>query len=265
MAGRPEMSMVAGQEAFAAALLDPGLPVPSGVTSARGHADAARFAVYRNNVFVGLTRALAKRFPVTARLVGEEFFTGMARVYAGIEKPASPLLFRYGDSFPDFIEAFEPARVLPYLADVARIEVAWTRAYHAADAAPLEISAVAAVDPELLPRLRLAPHASALLVVSRQPVGSIWGAHQSDKAASVTMSGSETVLVSRPALDVRVTIIPPADAAFAERLFGGASLGEAAQAAANHPSFDFGRALVGLLSVGAFAAIEHSGPKGNQT
>ena len=75
------MDLAATQDAFAAALLDPALPVPAGVTSARGKADAKRFAVYRNNVAVGLTRALASRFPVVERLVGEEFFAGMARAY----------------------------------------------------------------------------------------------------------------------------------------------------------------------------------------
>ena len=73
------MPLAASQDAFAAALLDPGSPLPDGITTARGRADRARFAVYRNNVFVGLTNALARRFPVTERLVGTEFFHGMAR------------------------------------------------------------------------------------------------------------------------------------------------------------------------------------------
>jgi hypothetical protein len=67
------------QQAFASALLDPTLPVPDGVTSARGEGDAKRFAVYRNNVAVSLAKALGQRFPVVQRLVGDAFFNGMAR------------------------------------------------------------------------------------------------------------------------------------------------------------------------------------------
>ena len=77
---------VAARAAFAEALLDPARALPEGITTARGNADPARFAVYRNNVFVGLTAALAKRFPVVRRLVGDEFFAGMARVYAGVRE-----------------------------------------------------------------------------------------------------------------------------------------------------------------------------------
>ncbi len=54
--------------AFARALAD-GQPPPF-ATPAR------RFAVYRNNVAVGLIRALEARFPVTRRLVGDAFFRG---------------------------------------------------------------------------------------------------------------------------------------------------------------------------------------------
>ena len=69
------MSIVVGQEAFAAAVLDPTLPVPAGVVSYRGDADEKRFAVYRNNVHVGLVGVVAAKYPVCATLVGEEFFT----------------------------------------------------------------------------------------------------------------------------------------------------------------------------------------------
>ena len=72
----------------------------------------ARFAVYRNNVIVGLREALAKRFPVTLRLVGDEFFRGMARASspaAGRLAAAHPIWRR----FPDFIETFEAAQPCP--------------------------------------------------------------------------------------------------------------------------------------------------------
>ena len=58
------MGFATSQNDFAKALLDAGHPVPAGITTARGQADASRFNVYRNNVYVGLTKALAQRFPV---------------------------------------------------------------------------------------------------------------------------------------------------------------------------------------------------------
>jgi len=240
---------------FAAALLDAGKPLPAGLTTARGEADAARFAVYRNNVHVGLTNAISQRFPVTERLVGADFFRGMARVYVQDRKPASPLMFEYGEDFPDFVAGFGPAQGLAYLADLARIEAAWSRAYHAADAAALTVADLAALAPERLAETRLERHPSAGLVLSPHPAGSIWAAHQTEPVATVALQQAETVLVVRPDATVNVHVIPATDAVFAAALIGGRTLGEAAgEALAASPEFDFGAALVGLVSLGAFAA-----------
>ena len=107
-------------------------------------------------------KALGTRFPATSRIVGEEFFNAMARVFVIAHPPRSPLLMTYGDDFPDFIADFEPAAELPYLADVARLEAARTRAYHAADAVLLDPAAVAAtIGQEALGAVRFALHPSA--------------------------------------------------------------------------------------------------------
>lgn len=250
------MALGAAQDAFVQALLDPRLPPPQGVTTARGERDAARFAVYRNNVFVGLTKALGARFPVTERLVGADFFAGMARVYAQDRKPASPLMFEYGDDFADFVAGFSPAASVPYLADIARLEAAWTRAYHAPDEAPLEVATLAAVAPANLLSLRFRPHASACLIASRFPIGSIWAAHQTALVQPVVGHAAQTVLVTRPDMEVGVHVLPQCDKEFSAALVAGSTLGGAAEVAMGaRPDFDFGAALVGLLSLGAFAAI----------
>lgn len=243
------------QADFAAALIDPAMPVPPGLTTARGEPDAMRFAVYRNNVAASLARALAAQFPVVARLVGEAFFDGMARAYLRKEPPRSPLLFSYGLSFPDFVETFEPADSLPYLSDVARLERELSRAYHAPDLAAASVDALRRVRPEELPALRLAPHPATSMVASRHPVGAIWQAHQVEPVAEVVERGAQAVLVSRPRMEVVATVLPPADAPFVGTILQGATLGEAAEAAAPDSRFDFGRALVGLFSLGAIGAI----------
>lgn len=250
------MPKLSSQSDFVASLFDPLAPVPAGVTTTLGRADAARFGVYRNNVMASLIGALEQRFPVTRRLVGDAFFRGMARAYAVAAKPVSPLMFQYGDEFPGFIDAFDAARQVPYLADMARLEAFWTRAYHAADATSLDVAAVAAVRPDLLVCSSLVMHPSAALLRSDWPVGSIWEAHQHERVASLARSQPETILVIRPDAVVNVHILPSQDAGFAEALFSGATLGDAAETAAGDEGFDFGRAIVGLLSLGSIQTIQ---------
>jgi hypothetical protein len=108
------------QQTFAEALLDADRPVPGAVTSHTARTPQKRFAVYRNNVVTGLIAALRAQFPACERIVGEEFFAAMARVYIDTEPPRSPILVTYGDGFPAFVASFAPAADIEYLADVAR-------------------------------------------------------------------------------------------------------------------------------------------------
>src|SRR5260370_39578206 len=118
---------------FADALLDAEHPIPCGITAHNAAIPTRRFAVYRNNEVAGLVKALLNKFPVVEKIVGEEFFAAMARAFVVERPPRSPVLAIYGDGFATFIAAFDPARELAYLADVARLEAARTRPYHAAD------------------------------------------------------------------------------------------------------------------------------------
>jgi hypothetical protein len=115
---------MSSQGDFSQALLDADSPIPIGLTTWNGSDPAGRFAVYRNNVFASLIDALADTYPVMLALVGNEFFRAMAKVFVQTNPPRSRVLACYGSGFADFVEDFYPARSLPYLADVARLEIA---------------------------------------------------------------------------------------------------------------------------------------------
>ena len=184
--------------AFEAALATPGA-TPEFTRGRERVSDQRRFQVYRNNVAAGLIGALEGRFPVVRRLVGDEFFRALAGAYVAGHKPASALLILYGADFPDFVETFEPARALPYLADVARLENAWIEAYHAAEAEPVALADLAAISPERFSDLTVAFHPAARLVEFRHPAASIWAAHQGEgEPRPVEHWGTEDALVVRP-------------------------------------------------------------------
>lgn len=250
------MSVASTEAALRAALVDPTLAVPRGLVSPRGDVDARRFAVYRNNVHVSLVTALASRFAVTRRVVGAEFFTAMARVFVGETKPRSPVLLTYGDDFPEFIAGFSPAAGLPYLPDVARLEVLWSRAYHAADMPVLDHAALARIPVERLLGESLPLASGAGVLTSPFAVGSIWSAHMVEPFEPPRVDTAECVLVTRPGADVLVTVIPAADAELLGVLIAGGTL-EAALAAAfaANDTFDAGAALAGLTGLGAFAQL----------
>ena len=240
---------------FAHALVDPSRPAPAATRRGDGRPVERRFAVYRNNVAVALIGALEARYPVVRRLVGDDFFRAMAGAYVAAEKPRAPTLIHYGDSFPDFVAGFPPAGAVAYLADVARLENAWIEAYHAAEAAPLGLDALAATAPDAFETLRFRPHPAARLLRFAHPAASIWAASQGEsEPRPPEIWAAEEALVTRPDADVFVRVLPPGGFAFAAALFSGASLGEAAALAAAD-GFDPGAHLVGLVEAGAFQSL----------
>jgi hypothetical protein len=96
------MSFETTVHAFAAALGEPSAPPPAMTHGRMGAPDARRFAVYRNNVAVGLIGALEARYPVSRRIVGDKLFRGMARAFVCANKPRSAVMIAYGGEFPEF-------------------------------------------------------------------------------------------------------------------------------------------------------------------
>jgi hypothetical protein len=239
------------QTAFTAALR--GGPLPAGLV-ARGDV-ARRVDVYRNNVTHSLTAALAARFPVVRRLVGDDFFRALARVHIDADPPRSPVLAEWGADFAAFLARFPPLAAYPYMPDVARVEHARGRAFHAADAPPLDPAELAGADPD---RLRLQLHPSVTVLALDHPGATIWARNQPGAAAKPVVTGPEIALILRSHdYNVPVWVIGAGDAAMVDALRAGDTLAEAARRArtadADH---DLQSLLVRLTAAGAFIQTE---------
>lgn len=253
---------------FADSLLSAKTTCPPGLSAWNQSDPARRFAVYRNNVMVSLIDALADTYPVTQALVGEAFFRAMAAVFARANPPHSPVMAHYGTGFAAFIESFPAAAGLPYLADVARLEMLRVEAYHAADGTPVSPEEIAPLlsAPERLPSARFALHPSLQHLESPYAVVSLWAAHQGeeiDAALAVLDTGApESALVVRVGLEVETYRIAAGTATFVRHLRQGLGLVAAVDLAlAADAAFDMVDALGLLIRVGALTGIIASGSR----
>jgi hypothetical protein len=256
---RPENYSCQYACAFALGLTDPSIAAPEDVVAATGKGVVKRYNVYRNNVTVSLIDALAAVYPAIQRITGVDFFRAMARFHIRETPPASPLLFEYGGDFPAFIESYQYAREMPWLADTARIERAWLDAYHATDLPVLDAEVLAEIEPASLAEVRFTPHPAARVVRSRYPAVAIFAMNRTDGPVTpLRSSEAEDALVTRPGHAVLVSRLPAGGANFLIHLIEGASLGEAVAAALQEAtSFDIQANLAGMLSAGVFTGIQH--------
>ncbi|MEP3049080.1 MAG: DNA-binding domain-containing protein [Roseibium sp.] len=244
---------------FSEALLDPDCATPTGIIGPDGKSSPKRFNVYRNNVIASLSEAIGETFPAIKNLLGEEYFSALARVFVGQHPPKSPVLIWYGEEFAEFLEAFPPLAEFPYLADVARVEWAWVQAYHAEDAVPFDPAELGSIDQEQIGAVSFKRHPSAQIVISRWPIWDLIRANrfEMDTQIDLDLSTAQSVLITRPDLDVGLYLLRPGGGVFVTELFSNSTLGNAAVLGQQTDElFSLSDCLSDCLSSGCFTEIQ---------
>jgi len=219
-----------------------------------------RLNIYRNNTFITLRQALAQNFPVLCRLVGQQFFDHMAGEYVQKHPPITPLLMTYGVKMPEFLDDFDAAGSLPYLADVARLEHLWNMSFNGPDSGGFDLEILNGIDPGKFDDIILKLLPNMQLMSSIYPVLDIWLANQAEEGASMTVNlerGPCHLAIFRKAQEVEVMTLGPASHAFFVLLGAGKSLGSAlAQMTGEYPAFNLQEALQNIMRNNLIAGFE---------
>lgn len=227
------MGLAALQQAYRAYLLEGQSDGLTETIVADAFDAEERLRIYRNNFLIGLGEALKANFPVTLRLVGEDFFAQAARAFVLKAPPARPCLFEYGEGFAEFLETLPDLAALPYVAEMARFEFARIGAYHAPIETLLGEAEIARVPPENLADLPIRLAAHVRLLDLRYPVAALWEAHQAaepDLAALDMAPRPHVLLVCRPQRALVTLQLPPEALLFLSAARESTTLARAAEA-----------------------------------
>lgn len=213
-------------------------------------------AVYRNNVFQNYRNALRDTYPVIERLVGEDFFLQAVDAFIRTTPSTSGDVHDYGDDFDAFLRDYPGATELVYLRDVAALEWAVHRAYHAATADALDAATLATMSDAALASLRFKLNPGCQLIASPWPLLTIWRVNQPDYAGEQTVDlamGGECALVMRRGETVEPEPLSVAEHVALAAFQAGASLEGALEAAlAQDAAFDLGAFLQRHVLAGTF-------------
>jgi len=147
-----------------------------------------RFSIYRNNVTLSLSEAIADTFPVVRRLIGDDCFDAAAVAFIRKHPPSQPSLLFYGEGFIRFIKTWPACSELDYLSDVAQLEWNYIRAFHAKDKDLMDSSVLQQIAPESLGVVVFSIHPSVHLMQSKWPVDSIWEENLKPEVATLDLN-----------------------------------------------------------------------------
>lgn len=239
------------QDAFIEALYDAESSEMKSLTQQPG------FAVYRNTVLKGATDALLANFPTIERLVGTDWLRSAATLHARMSPPTDARLLHYGAEFPRFLDGFEHAQEMPYLGDVALLDLLWTQVHCAEDEPVFEISTLARLSPTDLAKSRLTPRAACRWAwLPDSPAYTIWRVNreQLEMPDDLDWQG-EGALLTRKAEKVHWQAASAADCAFLAACAAGLPLDQAAdRAIAVEPAVDLENLIIRLVTAEAFVA-----------
>ncbi|MFC7420110.1 putative DNA-binding domain-containing protein [Iodobacter arcticus] len=206
--------------------------------------------IYRNNVLANRSANLANTYPTVMQLVGEEFFSAMARVFVENSESHSGNLHHDGESFPDFLNTFPHVSDLPYLSDMAKLDWAIHLAHYSADCNSIAIETLASYTPEQFGKLSLILHpAVAIVKSSAWPIYQILMMHHGASPADLN-AGGEQVWVWRD----HWQLLSISDALFLESLLNSQNIESAMRATADD-EYDAGPVLIQLFSRGLVCQI----------
>jgi hypothetical protein len=198
------------QRLFAAPILAGAADVPAALANwlalPAGTVPAERLAVHVEGYPARLGEALAEQFPAVAHLVGGPRFAALVDRYQRAARLQSYNLNDAGAELPAFLADDGLAGALPFLPDLAALEWAMTRSFHAV---------AASIDPALLAGddagaalARLAP--AVAVVESRWPIYALWSARATPREAiDIDLGVGESVLVCRDGDAVVCQLLTP--------------------------------------------------------
>lgn len=216
-----------------------------------------RLQVYHNNIIGSLSTALCATFPIIENLTGTEFLKTMAREFIFTHPPQSACLHMYGVGFDHFIKSYESAKSLPYLPDVATLEIALNHAYYAQNDTPMPADTLAQLAPEKLGAAILRLRQSATLLGSFYPLIQIRDfCLHTGEAPDLSYATTSFLMIYRPHLDVHIIALEKDEYHFLNLLEHQTPLGEALEQTSEvFPSFNFTLFLQKHISLETFSMI----------
>ncbi|RJG12763.1 DUF2063 domain-containing protein [Pseudomonas cavernicola] len=171
-------------------------------------------AIYHNAYRARLLDALREDYPTLHHWLGDDEFEGLASAYLQAHPSRHFSLRWLGARLADFIDGYLVAAQSAPLAELARLEWAFTLAFDAADGEPLTLQSMATLPPADWPELRVRLLPSVQWLVCHYNSLALWRALKAaeETPASTLLEQPHVCLIWRQGLVSRYRSLGPAEA-----------------------------------------------------
>jgi hypothetical protein len=185
----------------------------------------AYFLIYRQNREATLRATLGKIFPLIEKLVGEKYFTFLAKQYMQQYPSRTSNLQHYGEHLSRFLTQQEALKLLPYLTEVAQFEWACHQLRFAAEPPLSDFSYLETLAQQDHAAIKLNLHPASVLLQCYYPLLDIIELCSGERTGDVNLaSGGLYLLILRKQFSLRLIKLTQADFIFLHQLQSGANL-----------------------------------------
>ncbi len=190
--------------------------------------DARFMSIYRNGFFKSCQSALKANFPSVLNLLGDEYFSQIARVYVQNYPPKKSTLIGYGeDNFTEFLS--ETITDLPYLKNFALLDLYWLKSLNSKESTVWDSESVTQMASENvdLSQVPVSLVASSYIVTTDYPVLSTWALLKQGDGLTKHIKlaqEEESILIWRCSGEVRVRVLDKLDLVLLQSLATGTKL-----------------------------------------
>lgn len=151
--------------------------------------------LYRNNFYISCKEYLAKCFHSVELLVGEAFFSQLAKAFIIQQPLTSARIELLGGHFGGFIKACQQTQTIPYLAQIADLDWAFDRAKSVLQIAEFPYQKLQQLPAEHHLKLKFQLVPETLLISASCPVLKIWLGINSGHLDDIDMQRGEYVIL----------------------------------------------------------------------
>ena len=170
-------------------------------------------AIYKNNALGAQLSSLKSIYSTCELLVGETCFKQLAFSYLRTHPMRKPDLNTFAETFPNFIQQLQQHEStlgqVPYLSDIAKLELNLNQAYYAQKHCIFDIDAFSNLSTNEQSQVTFMLNHSLHLISSCYPLKMIWDAHQAESIQAFNIEeGNYSYLIHRPEYKAEILPIP---------------------------------------------------------